>query len=326
MVAQKKINASYLSLAVSFLVFGLKAFAYFQTKSLAIMSDALESIVNVVTAIVALFVIRYATAPADDDHPYGHGKVEHFSASFEGGLILFAALMIIYESVKKIIDPVAPQNLAVGIFYSALATVLNLVVGIYLLNFGKRHNSEALKASGKHLLSDVMTTVVIVIGLGLVMLTGYTILDPIVGVLAGIWLTYEAYKIIHENINVLMDSKEPELVKQILLAIQKSKEPEIIDIHNLRMIRSGGFHHIDAHIVVPEYLSLNEVEALTHTFEKKVVKQYTFDGEFAFHLDPCKKQYCSICEMKQCPIRKNAFVAIRPLTEESLTTGPCHTD
>lgn len=324
MTVQKK--AAYLSLVVSFFVFGLKAYAYFQTKSLAIMSDALESIINVVTAIVALAVIRVAMAPADEEHPYGHGKVEHFSAAFEGGLILFAALLIIYESVTKLFLPEPPANLAVGIFYSALATFINLAAGLYVLNVGRKNNSEALKANGKHLLSDVFTTVAIMVGLGLVMLTGFYILDPIVGILAGCWLSFEAYKIIRENFSALLDTREPETVKQILTAINKVKKPAIIDVHNLRMIRSGGFHHIDAHVVVPEYWNLNKVDDLTHDFENKVVKEYPFDGEFAFHLDPCKKQYCSICQMDDCPVRKKPFIAIRPLTEEGIISGPRHTD
>lgn len=324
MSVQKK--AAYLSLVVSFFVFSLKAFAYLQTRSLAIMSDALESVVNVVTAVVALAVIRVALAPADDDHPYGHGKIEHFSASFEGGLILFAALLIIYESGKKLIYPEPITNLAVGIFYSALATLINLGAGLYVLNVGKKNNSEALKASGKHLLSDVFTTVAIMIGLGLVMITGFHVLDPIVGVIAGCWLSFEAYKIIRENFSALLDRKEPEVVKQILQAIEKAKKPALIDVHNLRMIRSGGFHHIDAHVVVPEFWNLNQVDELTHEFENKVVKSYSYDGEFAFHIDPCKRQYCSICEMAECPVRKKPFVAIRPLTDEGITSGPRHTD
>lgn len=324
MPIQKK--AAFLSLFVSVFVLVFKAYAYYQTKSLAIMSDALESVVNVVTGVLAMVVVRIALMPADDEHPYGHGKVEHFSAAFEGGLIFFAALAIIYESISKMISPVPPINLVQGIFYSAIASLINLAVGLFILNIGRKHNSEALKANGKHLLSDVITTVGIIIGLGLVLITGLGILDPIIGALVGVWLSYEAFKIIRENFGALLDRKDPELIKRILAAIKKNKKPEIIDVHNLRMIRSGSFHHIDAHIVVPEFMSLTDVEILTHEFERKVVKEYAFDGEFAFHLDPCKKHYCSICEVDYCKIRKRPFVEARPLTEKGLISNPRHTD
>lgn len=319
-------RASYISLVTSLVVLAIKFYAYFQTSSAGILSDAMETIVNVMTAIVAIFVLKYALAPADKEHPYGHGKLEYFSAAFEGGVILFAALAIIYESIMSFIHKEEIKNLEVGLLYIIAGAALNAIVGLYIKKIGQRQNSETLKASGTHLMADVKTTVGIVVGLILYKLTGWAWIDPLLGVLVGVWLIVESAQIIRENIGGLLDSTDLSSIQELSEKIDKHLSPDIIDIHNLRIIRSGSFHHIDAHLVVPQYYEISHVHELLHNFEKQVVLDYKFDGEFAFHTDPCYQKYCGVCRVENCPIRVAPFVARAKMTPEHLVAGPQHTN
>ncbi len=319
-------NAARLSLVISFFVLALKFIAYFQTSSAAILSDAIETITNVVTAFIAVIILKYALAPADAEHPYGHGKLEYFSASFEGGIILFAALAIIFESTRALIIGNPVGNIYVGISYIVVATIINLVAGQYLKSIGKKKNSEALKASGAHLMADVKTTIGIIVGLLLYKITGLSWIDPVIGILVGLWLVYESVQIIKNNIGGLLDQTDLSSVAELSEKIQRHLVPEIIDIHNLRIIRSGSFHHIDAHLVVPQFLEVHIVHELIHDFEKKVVTEYKFDGEFAFHTDPCYQKYCSACEIKNCNIRKSEFKIRRKMDQYHLIAGPQFTE
>ncbi len=320
MLIQRK--AALISLLVSLIVLGLKAYAYYQTKSAGILSDALETTVNVTTALIALAVLRYALQPADREHPYGHGKMEYFSAAFEGGIVLFAGLAIIFESVKSIFIDRTITNLGSGIFYIVLAAMINGVAGWYLLKVGKQTRSETLKASGTHLMSDVKTTVGVVSGLFIYSLTQWIWVDSAIGIIAGVWLVYEAWQILKKNIGGLLDALDVDAAKELCLKMSKHLEPEIINIHNLRMIRSGNFHHVDAHVVVPEYYDIKSVHEITSRFERNVFKEYSFDGEIAFHTDPCGSNYCDICMVENCPIRVKPFVKRESLDYRNFISGP----
>ena len=315
-------RAAIVSTVASFFIFLFKISAYKITGSTAVLSDALESIVNVVASIVALFVVRYAAQPADNEHPYGHGKAESFSSAFEGGMIFFAAIMIIWESAQALITHTPTQKLEMGLLVVGVAALMNLVLGLYLLRIGKTHHSEALRASGAHVLSDVYTTVGVMVGLGLVMVTGLQWLDPLIAIAVGLQLAYAGFKIVRGSMGVLMDEQDEDILSDFALALEKNRIPGIIDLHNLRIIRSGHFHHVDAHLVVPEYWNIAHVHEVTHDFERQVVQSYNFDGEIAFHLDPCKKSYCVTCHVTDCPMRERPFEEARPFTVKSLTDGP----
>lgn len=319
-------RTAWLSAIASLVIFILKIAAYRMTNSAAVLSDALESIVNVVAAVVALFVIRFASQPADHEHPYGHGKAEYFSSTFEGGMIFFASLMIIGEAVKALIYQEPPQKLEIGLIIVGAAALVNLALGLYLKHIGKTHHSDALKASGSHVLSDVVTTVGVMVGLGLVLLTGWTWVDPVIAILVGLHLAWVGYGIVRESMGGLMDEIDENTLSNLNAALNKNRRPGIIDIHELRVIRSGRFHHVDAHLVVPEYWDISKVHSETRDFEDAVVRDYVFDGEIAFHLDPCKKSYCSECNVENCPIRLAPFKALRPFTVKSLTGGPRETN
>lgn len=323
-IEKKKFQAAWVSLIVSILVLVLKTKAYYETYSIAVLSDALETVVNVITAIGALYAVRMAAEPADEGHPYGHGKMESFSASFEGGSIFFAALAILFQALESFFIPSRMQNFAEGYKYLSVATVLNLAVGLYLLWTGRSQKSEALKASGKHVLSDVITTVGIFAGLLLVQWTGLMWIDSVLGLLVGLWLGREAYEILRANAGALLDESDEGSLEKLAQVIKKHRKPGVIDIHHVRMIRSGNFHHIDAHMVVPEFWDVKQAHTMAHEFEKNVVLEYDHDGEFAFHMDPCQKLYCSVCTIENCKIRKTPFQQHREFTKEHLIKGPTY--
>jgi cation diffusion facilitator family transporter len=314
--------ASRASVIVSICVLSLKTYAYFQTNSQAVLSDALESIVNVIASVVALWLIHISAEPADDEHPYGHGKMEYFSAAFEGGLVCFAGVMIIAEAVHALIIGQAIANFEVGFFYSILASLLNLGLGLYLKNIGDKHHSAALTSSGTHVLSDLWTTGGSLLGLGLVWLTGLLWIDAGVALLMAIYLLVSGYKVVRIAIGGLLDEHDAASLQHLASILEKNRFPGIIDIHQTRMIRAGRFHHIDAHVVVPEFWDVSEAHHQTTLFEHKVVMGYHLEGEIAFHVDPCLKSYCDQCDLESCPIRSNSFEKRSVITANSLTKKP----
>ena len=319
--ARKK--AAWVSFFISFIVIALKIYAFQQTKSIAIFSDALESIINVVTSLIAVFVIRYSSQPADQEHPYGHGKSEFFSAAFEGGLIFFAALMVFVEGIKALMGHgPSIESLEVGIFYITLATIINFLVGFYLRWIGHREKSETLLASSSHLLSDVKTTVGVIFGLIIVKLTGWHSVDAWIAMAVGVHLMYEGYLIVTGSVAGLVDATDMKSLEILSKLITQERQPGIINIHHLRAIRSGSFHHIDSHLVVPEYWDVSKAHELTHKFEQAVVQLYPYDGEFAFHLDPCKRMFCRQCDVFDCPIRVAKFEQLYSFSAPDLIQGP----
>jgi cation diffusion facilitator family transporter len=319
-------KASWISLLASIVIFAMKVGAYYLTHSTAVLSDALESTVNVIAAFVALVVLRIVAQPADEDHPYGHGKLEYFSAAFEGGLIFFAALMIIRESVDAIIEHRTSHQLESGILVMALAAVFNLALGIYLKRTGEKERSEALKASGAHVISDVWTSVGVIVGIGLVVVTGLQWIDPVVAIAVALNLAYEGYKIARKSGGSLIDEVDTDVLQELAEALQQNRTAGVIDIHHLKIIRSGRFHHVDAHLVIPEYWNIAHAHTVCDEFEAQVVQDYPFDGEIAFHLDPCKRAYCRECKMADCPIRRTPFEKQEPFTVAHLITGPKPTE
>lgn len=315
-------RAAWVSVILSIVVFLIKFAGYFQTHSTAILSDALESTVNVVAAIVALFVIRFVAAPADENHPYGHGKIEYFSSAFEGGLIAFAAIVIAYGSIKALLAGIVLHDLEKGIAWVAASGAINLGLGYYLLKEGRTHQSIALEASGHHVLSDVWSTVGVLLGLALVHVTHWVWLDPVIALLVALQLAWTGIGLVRKSISGLTDEMEPETIEQIVKAFERVRRPGLIDVHHVKVIRSGKFHHIDGHIVVPEFWSVTEAHASSNTFEKELLSHYGFDGEIAFHLDPCQKQYCSRCDVMDCPIRERPFQAKSKVDVKHLISGP----
>ncbi len=311
--------AAITSIVVAALIFYIKFVAFRMTGSQALFSEAMESIANVLASVIAFFVILYAAKPADKDHPYGHGKMEYLSAALEGGLIAFAAFMILVETVQAFYESRPLTSLETGLTLLAGTAVLNLTTGIYLKMTGKRRHSLALEASGRHLMADFWTTAGVVTGLGLVILTGLTWIDRVLAVLVSLHLIKEAYALIRKAIGGLLDEEHPEVLKQIQEVINKNPQPGIIQVHHLRVMRSGRFHHIDAHVVVPEFWSVEEAHDNTNVYERTIFSNYEFSGEFHFHIDPCRRLYCQFCNLADCPVRQEKFKAFRKMSLNELT-------
>ena len=313
-----RITAGVVSLVVGSMLLVAKYIAYELTGSTAILSDAMESIVNVVAAVFALGGLVFAGRPADRSHPYGHGKIEFFSAAFEGGLIAFAAVMIVYQAGASLLHGIEVRQLDVGVAIVASAGLANLALGGFLVRTGRRSNSLTLVADGQHVLSDFWTSMGVVVGLLLVRITGVLWLDPLVAAIVGVNLAWTGLRLVRHAAGGLLDEEDTALLHKLLGALNASLVPGIIRVHNLRAIRSGRFSHIDAHLVVPEFWSVEAAHDAADAFERQVIAACGIEGEIIFHTDPCRRAYCARCDIAACPIRVEPFRSRPALTVEEI--------
>ncbi len=309
-------RAGAISLVVSILLLAAKYQAYRLTGSTAILSDALESIVNVVAAVFALGGIIFAGRPADRNHPYGHGKIEFFSAAFEGGLIAFAAVLILYEVVLGLVVRLQVRELDTGLLIVSGAGLANLGLGVFLVRTGRKHQSLTLVADGQHVLADFWTTVGVVVGLLLVRVTGLWWLDPLVAAVVAVNLMWTGFRLVRHAAGGLLDEEDTLLLNRLLGVLGGYVGQGIIRVHHLRAIRAGRFHHVDAHLVVPEFWSVDRAHEVAEDLADRVIRKLGVDGELIFHTDPCHRAYCPMCDLDDCPVRREPFKARPPLTLE----------
>ena len=293
--------------AVSVLLMLLKFVAYYLTNSVSILTDALESIVNVAAGFIGLFSLYIAAKPKDADHPYGHGKAEFISAAIEGTLVLSAGFIIIYKAVKSFIEPAPLQKIDYGIYLIAVAAVVNYVVGIISIQNGKRNKSIALIASGKHLQSDSYSTLGIIAALVLIFFTGYKWIDPVVAIIFGVFIIYTGYKIIRPSIAGIMDEADKDILIKMAEVLNKSRRENWVDLHNLRVIKYGKLLHLDCHLTVPWYLNVHEAHREVEALSELVRKKFDESMELFVHSDGCMDFSCKICDKKICNVRKHNF-------------------
>ncbi len=278
------------ALAVSLAVTAVKFAGWQLTESQAVYSDFLESLVNVVVGIVAIIVVRIAAKPADQNHPYGHGKIEYFSAAFEGGLIAFAAVMIFVEAIPAVIDPKPLEQMGLGAAVVFVCGLVNLVMGYLLKRAGRRLGSPAVVANGEHITSDFYTSAFLTVGLVLAHISGYSWLDPILAMFAGLQLAWIGFGVVKKSAGGSWWRPA-------------AGKPG----HRIVPRRPAPFHHIDAHAVVPEFWDVAEAHQKTEAFESRVLKEYPQPAELHLHVDPCRRVYCRRCDLSDCPIRQIAF-------------------
>lgn len=312
-------RASRVSLGVSLFLLIAKFWAYRVTSSQAVFSDAMESIVNVVAAGLALLVIWVANKPADQDHPYGHGKVEFFSAAFEGGLIAFASIIIFIEAIRALFNRSEADDIGIGLAVTLIAGIINAILGWYLITVGRKHKSAALEASGFHVMTDFGSSIGVVVGLGLVAWTGGWWWDPVAALIMGGFLGFTGYKLARKSVGGLLDEEDREILEHLLDLVGRNRPPGIIQLHHVRVMRSGHYHHIDAHAVVPEFWDVAEAHERTEQFEAHLMKDYSHPGELHLHVDPCRRAYCRNCNVADCPIRRHPFEHLRQLSIEEMT-------
>ncbi|GGI25758.1 cation transporter [Pedobacter mendelii] len=302
-----KKRAIVISLVVSVVLMLAKFVAYFITGSNAILTDAAESIVNVIAGSFAFYSIYLSTQPRDENHPYGHGKVEFFSAFVEGILILIAGVIIIFKSSYNLIYPHAVGQLLEGTLIIGITGLINMIVGLYLINVGREEHSVTLQADGKHLLTDTYTSAAIVIGLILIQLTNIIWFDSLLSVLVGFYIIYSGYKLTRGSVGGLMDESDFTLVEEVVAVLQKNRHKPWIDVHNLRTQQYGPEFHIDCHVTLPYYFDLTKVHKEISQIDELINKSGFRKAELFIHADPCLPECCNYCHMSDCPVRSEAF-------------------
>jgi len=294
------------------------------THSVAILTDALESIVNVVAGLIGLYSLYVSAKPKDIDHPYGHGKVEFISAAIEGTLITVAGIIIIFEAVRNLRTPNEIQKLDYGIYLVALTAVVNYISGIVCERTGRKNNSLALIASGKHLKTDTYTTAGIILGLILLLITRITWIDSVVAIFFALVILITGYKIIRTSIAGIMDEADIDLLRKMVDTLNRNRTVNWIDMHNLRIIKYGPTLHLDCHLTVPWYFNVNEAHNEIDTLSSLVRKNYGESVELFVHSDGCVEHSCPICDKMECPVRQHAFVKKIEWSMENISKNNKH--
>ena len=309
----------------SLLLFAIKIIAYYLTNSVAVLTDALESTVNVVTGFTGLYSLRLAAKPRDENHPYGHGKAELLSASFEGILILVAGFVIVYESIVNLLHPHALKQLDTGIILIAATAVINYLVGAWCIRVGRQKHSIALESSGKHLQSDTWTTAGIVAGLILLRLTGIHWIDSVVAIVSALIIIVEGYKIIRQTVAGIMDEADMELLERLIDVLNANKRNAWIDLHNLRIIKYGPILHLDCHLTVPWYYNVNEAHEEVDALDSLIRDNFPQTLEMFVHTDGCvPPNSCRVCPLLECPVRQHAFEGRLEWTFQNITANVKH--
>lgn len=305
MTTNKK--AILISLCTSVVLMLAKFVAYFITNSNAILTDAAESIVNVLASGFAFYSIYLSTLPKDENHPYGHGKVEFFSAFVEGILIGVAGIAILVKSVYSLFYGNQIHGLHYGAIIIACTGLVNLLVGSYLIKTGKKNKSLALEADGKHLLTDAISSVALVLGILVIMFTQILWLDSLISIILGLYIVFNGYKLVRKSVGGLMDESNVALVKEVVEVLQRERRDSWIDIHNLRTQQYGAELHIDCHVTLPYYFDLNQVHHEISSIDRLVNNSVGHKTEFFIHADPCLPACCHYCKMPNCKVRTEDF-------------------
>lgn len=274
-----------LSVAIAVAVLSLKAVAWWVTGSVALYADALESIVNVAAAIAALIAVRLSALPADANHPYGHSKAEYFSAVLEGALIIVAALLILHEAWGAFLSPRAPDQVGIGLAVSAVASGMNAAWALYLGRRGKALRSPALMADARHLWADVVTSVGVLVGVGLVALTGILWLDPLLAALTAVNILISGGRLLRESVGGLMDEAVPPATLERIRRIVAEQASGAIEAHDLRSRHAGRHTFLEFHLVVPGDMSVRESHEICDRIEA-ALKAELEGAIITIHVEP----------------------------------------
>jgi cation diffusion facilitator family transporter len=283
--ADKLKLAATISIGVAAVVMGLKYLAYWQTGSAALYSDALESIVNLMTAGVALYAIHLASQPADRRHQFGHHKAEYFSAVIEGVLIVVAAMLILHEAYDAYVKPRTLNNLSTGVMVNALATVINGVWCAFLIRWGRQQRSPALVADGWHLLTDVATSVGVLAGLGLAKVTGWQLLDPALAALVALNILWAGWRLVRESVSGLMDEAVTAEVGRRIREVIASNAEGAIEAHDVKTRTAGRVTFIEFHLVVPGNMTVAKSHEICDRLEAALTEA-VHGAEVLIHVEP----------------------------------------
>ena len=304
---QLKIRIQWITLIVSLALLAFKFIAYFVTNSNSILSDAMESIINVTASGFALYSIYYASRPQDLNHPYGHGKIEFVTSGIEGGLILVTGIFLIYKGIYNIIYPQTLEKMEFGIVVVAIGAVVNLALGLMLKKSGKKHRSPVLESEGNHILSDSYSSFGLLIGIGLILFTDIIWIDNAVTIIFGAFIIFMGGQIIRKALKGVLDEADFSVLENLIQELEKERKIDWIDVHNLRLIKYGSAFHFDIHLTIPYYYSIKEGERVMQEVEQVIRKKYGDNVESFIHLDPCTPNSCDICQISHCDKRSKPF-------------------
>ena len=294
------------------------------TNSVAILTDAMESTVNVVAGLIGLYSLYVSAKPRDIDHPYGHGKAEFISAAVEGTLIAVAGILIIYEAVNILFHPAVIKKLDWGILLLVATDMVNYVAGFYCIKTGRKNNSLALIASGKHLLSDTYTTAGIIAGLALLYFTKIAWVDSAVAILFAFVIIYTGYKIVRSSLAGIMDEADEMLLQDLVKSLNANRSMNWVDLHNLRIIKYGSLLHMDCHLTVPWYFNVREAHHEIDVLSDLVRKKFGESVELFVHSDECMNFSCPICIKDDCKVRQHPFRAKVEWSMENILNNKKH--
>lgn len=321
---QPKLKIILTALLISIVLMALKFGAYFITHSNAILTDAAESIVNVLASAFAFYSIYLASQPKDKNHPYGHGKVEFFSSFVEGLLIILAGISIVAKSTYNIFYPQELSLLLNGVAIIGFTGLVNGALGLYLVKKGKNLRSIAINAEGKHLITDAISTFGLMVGLVIIYFTEIYFLDSLISIVLGFYIIYTGYSLVRKSVGGLMDEADVEVVDMIVGFLNRNRKDTWIDVHNLRAQRYGAETHVDCHVTLPYYFDLNQVHAEVSEIDRSIAQNLGDKTEFFIHADPCIPQCCHYCNVKNCPVRSEAQTKNTIWTPENITKNQKH--
>lgn len=324
MNTRAEVKVQRAAIIISILLMIIKFVAWYFTHSNAILTDALESIINVVAGGFALYAVILSAKPSDNDHPYGHGKVEFIVSGIEGGMIALAGILMIGKAAVGFINENEIEYLQFGLVLTALTGVVNFATAWWLISTGKKHQSLPLIADGEHIKSDAYTSFAVIAGLGLIWLTGWHIIDNVVTMLMGFWIINIGYRLVRKALAGIMDEADIKLVEEIVRYLSANRKNEWIDIHNLRVIQYGSKLHIDCHITFPFYFTLEKVHREMKEVEQLLNTKYGKGVEVFIHPDPCTSVSCKLCSVNPCSERKFAFEKRVEWEVKNITTNKRH--
>ena len=309
-------------LVVGAVLMAMKFIAWLYTDSVSILTDALESIVNVAAAAIGLYALYLSAQPRDDSHPFGHGKIENISSLIEGSMICVAGGIIILQAVDRIIDPKKPEALDIGLLLILITAVANYVTGYYAIAKGRRNRSPALVASGKHLCSDTYSSVGIVIGLmAMIALEGLDItaywLDGAIASVFGVIILITGIRVVKDSMDSSMDKADEEIVDSILETLKENRHGDWIDIHNLRVIKYGSLLHIQMHVVLPKWMTIEDQTREFDELKESISSIYGDSVDLIMMGDPCTEVFCSHCD-RECEQRSAEFVSFSDWTHKTI--------
>ncbi|MFN8152955.1 MAG: cation diffusion facilitator family transporter [Bacteroidia bacterium] len=305
---RSKVTAIKWVLLCSFFIMGVKFAAWRYSHSQAILSDALESLINIATSFFTLYSLIYASKLRDSDHPYGHGKIEYLAVGFEGALIFGTGIYIIYNSVIHLIHPEPLEQVDVGLLLTSFSAFAMWFIGRFLKKKGRLLNSLPLQADGAHFNADAITSIGLIIGLAVYNITGWLWVDPALAILLALHIMFSGYKLLREAIDHLLDKADVESIQKITTALQQYRHRSWIDIHNLRLQKFGHYMHVDCHLTLPFYYTLEEVHHEIKLLENELNRDFHNHVELFVHTDPCLPVQCRLCSLKECMFRKEPFI------------------